>query len=376
MKNQNKRTVIYGAGKRGAEAFTLLGEGEISKIVFCDKNIEKIGGVHCGREVISINDINVNDEIVLASNSIPSMYHSCLEHQIEENRIKVFDQEKIYQTYKDWCIATHNGPWFNEKLVTYDMKRSAAKNKGISDFLETGNLYNNISVVGIMLSNLCGYACFHKKCPASQIVTKEIMSSEGVKKIINELSETGYSETINFHIYNEPLMDPRLFTFIQYAKQLLPNAQVQIYTNGYYLNQIMVDELIGVGVDVIVITAYSRQEYLRVIELEYNCASEIILGNLDDRLDIFMKAYDDTSDEVMFDRPHCTALLTAVQIYVNGDIGLCCMDYKHPYGLGNVFHNTLQEILNSPQAVDFQRSLLQNKRKYSICKECRWPLGY
>ena len=240
----NERIIIYGAGKKGAEAIKKV-KGDI---YFADKDIEKIGRMHCGKQIVPIQEIGKCDSVILASNSIPEMYHICLEHEIRDEQIRIFDKDMIFPSYKDWCVETNGGYWFNKKLVIYNMERKTARDNGISNFMKTGNLYDNISVVGIMLSNLCGYACFHKKCPASLIKEKEIMPTQGVKKIINELSEINYAGTVNFHVYNEPLMDPRLFTFIQYAKQLLPKVKIQIYTNAYYLNQVMIDELYGGGI--------------------------------------------------------------------------------------------------------------------------------
>ena len=130
------------------------------------------------------------------------------------------------------------------------------------------------------------------------------------------------------------------------------------------------------GVYAIVVTAYSRQEYLSTINLSYDGACEILVGNLDERLNVFMNAYKETDDKVLYHQSRCTGLLTAVPIYVNGDIGLCCMDYEHPFQLGNVFQNKLEEILNSEKVVKLQKSLLRGERECSICRTCCWPLDY
>jgi phosphatidylglycerophosphate synthase len=45
--------------------------------------------------------------------------------------------------------------------------------------------------------------------------------------------ESGFDGVIAFHIYNEPLIDPRLFSFIEYARRICPQGRILILTNGF-----------------------------------------------------------------------------------------------------------------------------------------------
>ena len=91
--------------------------------------------------------------------------------------------------------------------------------------VDIDNVDNNIFLVNrvsFQLSNLCNYTDIHKACPLSLCRGKEILPSTVVHKTIDELAEFDYSGLIGFHIYNEPMIDPRLFLFISYAKKRLP----------------------------------------------------------------------------------------------------------------------------------------------------------
>lgn len=76
--------------------------------------------------------------------------------------------------------------------------------------------------VSIELSNLCNYASIHKKCPINKIKSPIILSSKIVYSIFNTLKKFSFSGQIAFHTYNEPLIDPRLFKFIEVAKKSCP----------------------------------------------------------------------------------------------------------------------------------------------------------
>lgn len=109
--------------------------------------------------------------------------------------------------------------YINKKSAMQEKERKAKRAEKVSAYIRGGNLSDCISGVSIMLSNLCNYACIHEKCPAHFIREKEIVSSKNVKAVIDELGDMGFDGRLSFHIYNEPMIDPRLFWFIEYAKK-------------------------------------------------------------------------------------------------------------------------------------------------------------
>ena len=96
-------------------------------------------------------------------------------------------------------------------------------------------------------------------------------------------------------------------------------------------------------------------------------AYSVLFGRLDERLNIYGDRKKAISDEP------CRTFFIQVCIYSNGDIGLCCLDYRHPYGLSNIYETSLKDTLNSEQIVLLQKALLSGNRSvYSICKNCTW----
>ena len=131
----------------------------------------------------------------------------------------------------------------------------------------------------------------------------------------------------------------------------------------------MVEDLRDIGADILTVTGYGEKEYRRLLNLEVDLPYRIEWGNLDDRLDLYKHPIKGFIEGC----PPCRTFIRQVCIYSNGDVGLCCLDHEHPYGLGNVHEHSLKEILNSNRVVTLQQKLLVGDRaEYPICLNCNW----
>lgn len=342
--------------------------GDIAKyedVYFVDKNEELIGKSVSGYQVRDTEEISDDTAIIITSIYWKEIYSRCCLNNFRVIGIYDSETDQVY-TYKEMC-RLRKCVYKNEKFVKYEKQKNKRVSSKIENFLCTDNLYENISEVAIMLSNLCNYAAIHKLCPAGCVEEKKIMPSRVVYKILDELGAAKFDGTICFHIYNEPLIDPRLFLFIQYAKQHIEGCKILIYSNGWYLNDQMVTELQDIGADILVVTGYGEKEYNRLIELPVQIPYTVLFGNLDHRLDIYKDRQNAVSDAP------CRFFFSQVTIYVNGDIGVCCLDHRHSYGLGNICNMSLKDFLDSEKMVNIQKQLLSGNREiFSCCKNCNW----
>lgn len=358
---------LYGAGNMGR--YFIGGWKEIFKdyedIYFVDSNKELIGTSVNGYAVKNMEIIDENTEIIITSVFWKEIYAYCSLNDFRVIGIYDGEANRVY-TYKEMCIIKKCA-YKNELFVKYVNQKEERVNNRIERFQSTEQLFENISEVAIMLSNLCNYASIHKLCPANYEKEKKIMPSKVVYKILDELADNNFDGTICFHIYNEPLIDPRLFSFIQYAKQHIAGCKVLIYSNGWYLNEQMVVELEDIGVDILVVTGYGEREYIRLIELPVRIPYTVLFGNLDHRLDIY-----ENRETAVLSTP-CKFFFSQVAIYVDGEIGICCLDHRHAYGLGNVCSRSLKSLLDSENMIYIQKQLLSgNRGMFSCCKNCSW----
>lgn len=74
------------------------------------------------------------------------------------------------------------------------------------------------------------------------------MAQETFNKIIKQLEAIKFSGIVNYHFYNEPLLDKRLPNLIRYVKKHLPSCINRVVSNGDFLSVELADDLISAGV--------------------------------------------------------------------------------------------------------------------------------
>ena len=74
-----------------------------------------------------------------------------------------------------------------------------------------------------------------KKCE-DFIDRKEFISNELHHKLCAELKEYNYRGTIRYSGFVEPLLDKNIYNLIKMAKDLIPECNIELVTNGDPLN--------------------------------------------------------------------------------------------------------------------------------------------
>ena len=67
---------------------------------------------------------------------------------------------------------------------------------------------------------------------------------------------------------------------------------------------------------------------------------------------------------------YCHALKTHIGILVDGTVVPCCLDSDGIINLGNIFTNTLEEIINSPKYQKLKKSFQDRNPSEELCKSC------
>lgn len=233
--------------------------------------------------------------------------------------------------------------------------------------------------VAFELSNSCSHAWLHKECPLSLEMAEAGLNKEPrtlpiaiVRSALETMGEYGYHRQVAFHQYNEPLQDPRLFFLLMLTKKLCPEAEPYIVTNGYNLTPILTQELLDLGVWKIVVSPtgseYAQEVLLkRVSVLQQAFGDDRIISSQDHQLDDRLLVYD-------IPRPHphqpCYAPLRQVVINRDGQVGLCCYDWKRQYTFGDLYEQKLDDILLSDKVLAIYEQLSRGRREYKLCGQC------
>lgn len=209
----------------------------------------------------------------------------------------------------------------------------------------------------------CNYRCSF--CPIGQIeMPMGRMTRETFERIIGQLGN--FEGELDLFFRNEPLLDKRIMDFVKYAKENT-RANIVLQTNGSLLTREKL-EILTASCTVIVndytddgeITGKVRSwsENDRTI-ISARSGDEVLTnraGNLPKSADGSYRGF-------------CVKPFREMTIAFNGDVVLCCQDWRLEEKFGNVNESTLEEIWNSDSFAS-KRLLLREGRRDGLCEKC------
>jgi len=151
-----------------------------------------------------------------------------------------------------------------------------------------------------------------------------------------------------------------------------------LWSNGWYLDDTLMEELIDVGTNIFVFSGYTIKDRVRLRGLKNRFqgkAKEIVIfarpaGSFDNRKDIYNEPEEAISNEA------CGAPLSDISIRSTGDFVLCCRDWKNQVVFGNLHEKNLEQILlekwDDIEKI-YKELVAGNRDCLGICKNClRW----
>ena len=273
-------------------------------------------------------------------------------------------------------------------------------------------------------TNICNLRCI--MCPYPEMTRKTgVMSLDLFKKIVDEIKP--YSRYISLHNFGEPLMNPELHRFIEYAAEA--GLKTWLSTNATLLNEARSLELLDSRLDVIILSidGATRETYDKIRQ---NGQYEKTKGNIERFLDmkkrkksrnplsivqiinmintedeiagfkrewqkkadkVLVKAFATWSDQVsgikelskegqrikpIVEKRHpCLYLWRSLVIQWDGTIVLCCNDFDNKLVVGDANRQSLLEIWNSSLMRDLRTRHLNGDFGTPICQNCREWIG-
>ena len=117
----------------------------------------------------------------------------------------------------------------------------------------------SVDLVEFEPHSFCNRKCTF--CPNSYLdrqSAKIEMRADVFKKALHDLAEINYAGQIRFALYSEPLASPLTLEYIAQARSLLPEANIDVITNGDYLRPQLLRSLREAGLDVLRISIYPK----------------------------------------------------------------------------------------------------------------------
>lgn len=230
--------------------------------------------------------------------------------------------------------------------------------------------------------SFCPAAIQYKSRPDSYM-PREIYS-----KIIDQLQKLNYGGRISPYCNNEPLIDERIYEFIEEARKKCPASHLEIKTNGKNLKAENLQLLIDLGVDTINITDYVNKkefspnikEIIRAMltnNLNFKSSKVIITWRRENEiLQNRAGASPNAPPALVPLRRFCSRPFEMITVGTEGQIGICSSDFNFQHVLGNIKRMSVLEAWNSGEYQSIRKDMLRRDRACAVpCNKCDYR-GY
>jgi cyclic pyranopterin phosphate synthase len=221
--------------------------------------------------------------------------------------------------------------------------------------------------VEIEVNSRCNRRCWY--CPVSILPppdTPKFMADDVFIRLHDELRRLNYSGRISYHLLSEPLLRKDLPRLVSLSKSALPAAKQVVFTNGDLLTDERYDDLMEVGVDLIVITSHDGVEHERRKNQIVQFPHHLQLTNRGGNISALPAATED-----ILQLP-CHAPSEMLIVTSSGNVLLCYEDSKREHVYGNIMRSSLEEIWMAPAFVERRLLVSEGRRAKAagICGKC------
>ena len=228
----------------------------------------------------------------------------------------------------------------------------------------------------------------------------KFMTIDTAKRIADEIQRVGWKCKIVFAMHGEPTLNENLFKIVHIFRKRLPNAIFHIYTNGYAINRANeVDDYVGklfnAGINNIIVDCYSDNgdwnfvnkldEYKHlVVKLEPGVP--LYTNNQKPRIVLLPPIFKDEKNKATrrlanhagaaapldhsFDNKRCTMPFREMSIRWDGNINLCCDDFRGEYPIASIHDRDIDDIWNDERYQAARIMLYNYSRDFKPCSGC------
>ena len=248
----------------------------------------------------------------------------------------------------------------------------------------------------IEITNICNLNCDFCE-PHNR--ENRFMEIEEFDEILDKIST--YTSYIYLHVKGEPLLHPKFDEFVKHAHS--KGFQINLTTNATlleqhlditkYLRQINIsfhatnnEEILKTSkkitdciINYRIWNITENAEALNLIKKEFNISEEIDFSKSQNYTlapNIFLSTaskfkwpslHDTTSSN-----GYCHALKDQIAILVDGTVVPCCLDNNGDIDLGNIFEETLEEILEKEKTIKIIENFKNRIAIEELCKKCTY----
>lgn len=220
--------------------------------------------------------------------------------------------------------------------------------------------------LGFEISNKCNLAVEHTKCPSlhpdryGTLDTSRTLTDDIIKATAHSAyRDHKFNGAITWHYYNEPMLSwKRLKPLMTDIRKDISESTFHLWTNG----ECFPDDLTGLELfSKIHITNYKHKNFQRIVDyMPIDTVQIKTMDVMDDRLIPLTN-----EDLRCCHRPFYELV---IDYFGNGHI--CCSDYKGTSNIGNVWDNTLTEIVD--RYVKIRTAIAKSPLQVTDLDICKW----
>ena len=215
---------------------------------------------------------------------------------------------------------------------------------------------------------------------------KEFIKSELHESIVSQLKDLKYTGIVVYSGFNEPLLNKNIYTNISQTRKYLPNAKIELITNGDVLNEKRILKLFESGLSTLLISVYDGPEDMakftkmcKNLNLE---SEQYVIRNRylppEKNFGITMSNRGGLMENAEHSIPSLKKSLKTPCYYpsytffidYNGDVLMCSHDWGKKNVLGNLNKEKIIDVWLSKNAMKSRKNLSNGNREFSPCNVC------
>jgi len=204
------------------------------------------------------------------------------------------------------------------------------------------------------------------------------MSQELFEKIINELHDLDYSGVLSLFCNNEPFLDTRLEAFAKIARERIPKARIEVFSNGTVLKLNRFIEIIP-NLDLLVIDNYNDDlkwhEPIKIIR-EYVKKNPELKAKVKIRMRresamMSTRGGQAPNNDKKKTLPiSCLLPFYHLVIRPDGKVSLCCNDAHGKYTLGDITEQSMKDVWYGEAYTKLRSQVRAGRSDIDLCKYC------
>jgi len=225
----------------------------------------------------------------------------------------------------------------------------------------------------------------------------KFMTLETAERIATEIQRVGWKAKIVFANHGEPTLNPDFVQIVSIFRDKLPNAIFHMYTNGIVYGKSKtpnkdIKTIFNAGINNILVDCYSEKSFAFVERIKHKNivvlepGVEYYTHKQEQRILLLPSIESDNKNKATrrlanhagaaapldksFNNKRCAMPFRELTFRWDGNVSLCCDDFRGAYPIGNIHDMDIDAIWNHPRFEAARIMLYNYDRNFTPCDGC------